>query len=1200
MTNQRFIIRSLIHHWRINLAVALGVAAATAVLTGALLIGDSMRASLRHVTLDRLGDIDELLVNDRFFRTELVTELKQQSGFDADYKIAEPAIVFPQGTIETSESGQDISRASNILVLGITDSFWELDSDDQKNVEINDGQVVLNDALAADLNVEVGDLVTLRLPRELQVNADSPLGSEESTDRVEGIPDLEVVSIISGSGLGRFALRPNQSTSRNAYVRLDLLQDELDQDDYCNAILVSSKQGDNPPDDDASKRLRSMLKPTLSDLGLEINPITIQYKAEDATESTVVLKYYSLSSDRMMLDDDSVEIAERAFQSHDPQQVFTYIATAMMRVSDDKHESDSGEGFVNEKRTVAVDGEFVPYSIITGVDSRPVLGPLLDDETQSPLSAIGDDEVVVNQWLADDLELSVGDWLRVDYFEPETTHGRTIERYVDLKVVDIVPLARPRRPFGRRTAEYQTRPFLTNDPDLTPVVEGVTDKSSIDDWDVPFGMVYQPRGQDDDYWNNYRTTPKAFVSLATSKLLWGSRFGAVTSIRVAAANGFDESTLSELLADEINDSGLAMGFNFIAVKRDGIAASSGATPFDALFLSLSFFVIAAALMLIVLLFRLGVEQRSKQLGLLLAVGLDRKQVGRLQLGEAAIVAGIGSLIGVVLGIGYAKLMLLGLTTWWVDAITTAFLEFSWTWRSLILGYVIGLLMATGTIYRAVKKTKSFSIRGLLAGQAAGHSSASNNQPSKRAVIFCYSMFAVGILLAIVAAVPSVGGGMGAEGQAGAFVGAGAMVLTGMLMILRWRLRQATAKESSHFGLSPLIWLANKNSQRNPGRSTITIGVMASAAFLIVSMSSFQLSPTENGRGGFSLIGFSSMPIYKDLSAPKVQNDLLADDAGVLESGTILSLRYKPGDDASCSNVYQVSQPRALGVTTRLIEHFDDDNHTPFTFAGHADLEDGNTNPWHVLGNRQPHIGTSDDPVPVVIDKNTAMFSLKLFGGIGETFDVTYEDGHTIHFQVAGLLANSVLQGSLLISEVDFKQVFPHISGYRFFLVDPGTSDVTQVSNLLEDRLGEQGLDLQSADQILADLLAVQNTYIKAFQSLGALGLLLGTFGLTTVLVRNVFERRAELALLRATGFNSGRISKMILLENLLLLAGGMATGIIAALFAVLPHIVFADATPPASDLVMMLLIVLVVGIISGLVAVRYTLRAPVIAALRGD
>ncbi len=62
--------RSLLYHWRSNLAVALGVMAATAVLTGALVVGDSVSGSLRHLAIDRLGDIDAALVTPHFFRTE--------------------------------------------------------------------------------------------------------------------------------------------------------------------------------------------------------------------------------------------------------------------------------------------------------------------------------------------------------------------------------------------------------------------------------------------------------------------------------------------------------------------------------------------------------------------------------------------------------------------------------------------------------------------------------------------------------------------------------------------------------------------------------------------------------------------------------------------------------------------------------------------------------------------------------------------------------------------------------------------------------------------------------------------------------------------------------------------------------------------------------------------------------------------------
>src|SRR3989304_5980913 len=75
MSPLRLIIASFVYHWRMNLAVACSAAAGTAVLTGALLVGDSMRGSLRHLALDRLGRIDEALVADRFFRVQLADEL---------------------------------------------------------------------------------------------------------------------------------------------------------------------------------------------------------------------------------------------------------------------------------------------------------------------------------------------------------------------------------------------------------------------------------------------------------------------------------------------------------------------------------------------------------------------------------------------------------------------------------------------------------------------------------------------------------------------------------------------------------------------------------------------------------------------------------------------------------------------------------------------------------------------------------------------------------------------------------------------------------------------------------------------------------------------------------------------------------------------------------------------------------------------
>ena len=115
---------------------------------------------------------------------------------------------------------------------------------------------------------------------------------------------------------------------------------------------------------------------------------------------------------------------------------------------------------------------------------------------------------------------------------------------------------------------------------------------------------------------------------------------------------------------------------------------------------------------------------------------------------------------------------------------------------------------------------------------------------------------------------------------------------------------------------------------------------------------------------------------------------------------------------------------------------------------------------------------------------------------------------------------------------------------------------------------------------------------------------MGTVGLATVQLRNVVERRGELALLRAAGFGRARIAWLVMWENAGLLLGGLLVGVVAALFAVVPHMILGDAAIPASDFVrdltIMLAVVISVGILTGLVAIRVTLNTPLVPALRGE
>ena len=152
------------------------------------------------------------------------------------------------------------------------------------------------------------------------------------------------------------------------------------------------------------------------------------------------------------------------------------------------------------------------------------------------------------------------------------------------------------------------------------------------------------------------------------------------------------------------------------------------------------------------------------------------------------------------------------------------------------------------------------------------------------------------------------------------------------------------------------------------------------------------------------------------------------------------------------------------------------------------------------------------------------------------------------------IADSVLQGNLIIPESDFIKRFPSESGYRVFLVDTPVERVQEVSDELNVAMADHGFEWVKTTQRLAELNAVQNTYLQTFQVLGGLGLLIGSLGLGVVVMRNVQERKSELALLRAVGFEKSAITRFVLSEYLSLLIGGLLIGTAAAALTVLPAI----------------------------------------------
>ena len=161
------------------------------------------------------------------------------------------------------------------------------------------------------------------------------------------------------------------------------------------------------------------------------------------------------------------------------------------------------EGITYLANLIQLADRSTPYSTVTGTDSLESVGKL------------NHGEIALNRWAADDLDAKIGDEITLTYYEPESTHGKLAEaKPISFKVVKIVELE-----------GEDGEPTQVADPRLSPRLEGVSDVDSINNWDLPFELVHEIRQKDEDYWDKYSTTPKAFVSLSQARELWSTRWG---------------------------------------------------------------------------------------------------------------------------------------------------------------------------------------------------------------------------------------------------------------------------------------------------------------------------------------------------------------------------------------------------------------------------------------------------------------------------------------------------------------------------------------------------------------------------------------------------------------------------------------------------------------------------------------------------
>jgi ABC-type lipoprotein release transport system permease subunit len=1125
MTFWRLIFRGLRYHARAHLGVVLGAAIGTAVLAGALVVGDSMRESLRRMALARLGQIHYALDS----RNRL---------FAADLR-ARWTNAFPDSEAAPAASGLGLSgsastpggsnRVNRLTVFGVEASTWPaLAGWTNTPRELMEpmlarwrmGEVVfVNEALAGRLGVRKGDTIILRVQKPADLALDAAV---RSSDSGAAALRMEVGAVLSGSALGDFSLSSQGVPPANAFLPLEWLAEKVGARERANLLVFTSSKTPGEPraGEDASElesRLRKVWR--LEDAGLEVRSVPAGERATNGAAELV--------SRRVFLEPEVAEAAGRGLPGG--VRTFTYLANLMR----------CGE-------------RFAPYSMVTAAEAPYVPAGMRDDE------------ILLNEWLAEDLHAAAGDRVELSYYLVDSA-SRLAEHTNIFRVHGVTPM---RGVYADRT--------------LMPSFPGIAEAETTQDWSPGFPLEHKIRSQDEAYWKNWRGTPKAFVTLAAGQNMWSNRFGALTSIRFLNPGGKTAESWRQTAEVAIRAQlyPARLGMRIEPVRQEALQAASQGQDFGQLFLGFSFFLVVSALLLMGLLFRFGLESRGAEVGTLLALGFTGRQVRRLFLAEGALLALAGGAAGTALGLGYARAMLWGLVTLWRDAVGGARVEFCVTGLTLAIGFGAGVMLAVLVLWLGLRKMGRQTVHGLIAGGER----MSEVVPSS-ALRFPRWVFRGGIAGA--AALAAWAFLAGARANVESFFGAGSLMLcAGVAGVAIWLGRLLAADRVR--GELTLRGLAARGCARRRGRSLATVTLLACGAFLIVSIGAFRLdaewdaAKKSSGTGGFALMGESALPVVEDLNSASGW-EFYGLSGEEMQGVKVAAFRVREGDEASCLNLNRARRPRLLGIEPGLLAG----RFTLVEAAAGARREDG----WALL--QMP-----GEEIPAIGDANSIQWALGK--KVGDTLDYTDELGRPFKVRLVGAVANSILQGSLVMDEARFLERYPGAGGRWFFLMDVPAGEAGRAAGRLTRALQDAGLELRGAARRLDELNAVQNTYLGTFQVLGGLGLLLGSAGLGLVVLRNVLERRSELALLAAAGFCPARIRGLVLREHTLLLGLGLGIGLAAAAVAALPVLAAPGTERSWLCLALTLAAVFFNGIGWTWAASRYALRGEILAALRNE
>lgn len=1088
MKDHTLIKRNLTYHWKTHISLFLGTVLTSAILIGALTVGDSVRESLKRIALRRLGTtMYGMELKEGFVRSGLAEDLEE--------KIKTTVVpVLGLAGIVTLEGGT--MRTPGVQVYGIDKRFSLLTENPGVFPGLQTGEALINTRLARRLDLKTGDTFRVRVQNTgvIPVNA---LFSDTRGDTASF--RLKVKGILKDDQFGEFSLRIHQVPPLNVFLPAADIYSSLKIKGKANMLLVTGGNGKQLSQDAINLVLKDTWTPRDAGIIIEMyNNTLIRLRSEKIFINTIV--------------------AQTGLTLHPQAEgVFTYFV----------NEIKSGSGMT-------------PYSFISAREFTASLSGVTGGKSgeRSHLSGVHADlkvdEILINQWLARDLDAEPGDRLILSYFIPG-----------------------PAEELETQTSEFTIKgivPVLNTDNEraLVPPFPGLSGVTQCRNWNpgIPIDLE-KIRDKDEEYWNTYGELPKAYISLAAARKIWRNPFGSLTAIHYPA-NEISIKQIEDSLTAHIDPG--SFGIEFQKVREKGLSAGENAVDFGGLFIGLSFFIIVAALLLMIMFISIEKEYRSSEFGLLRSLGFSRGKVMGVFLVETLIIITAGILTGIPAGIFYNQGVLWGLNTIWKGAVGTSSLTLSVKPITLGTGFFMGLGVMVFTIFIAWGNYFTLPIITLSRSHGLELQGMKKSIPYINLVVVLVCIIPVVILFFL-----SMNKIMSISVEhfflsGFLLLGAGINLCNLVLSLIK----------TIHKDKKPdLLTLGLNNLALRKRRSIITISLLAFGIFVIITVGVYQGRVPPNpelrtaGTGGFRFFGETSLPITRGKGISSVLNN---------GDTSFVFMRVQEGDDASCLNLNYVDSPRVIGVKP---DEFIKRGAFSFTQV----LDPGTKeNPWLSL-----HYKTDDGSIPAIADQTVIIWGLGK--KIGDILFIKDENGNNVRIKLVAGLENSIFQGNIIISGEFFKDIYPSVSGYRLFLVDVPGSGAEDLVQRLEEGFKTQGLVLETTEQRLASFTVVENTYLSIFLLLGGIGVLLGSLGFGIIVLRKIMESKNEYAILRAVGFSRFSLFIAVFIENILLLFAGLVCGVFSGIGAFLLYTTSQDIDFSFGFILIILSGVLLSGII---------------------